>query len=193
MLIILKKWAMASSLCSPKGPRVSFNDPPAPPAPSTDEAAASRAAMARPQALGAEGWWHWPRPSRGPDNLWDPRAQGTVENPWLSLGKWSPCWLTVNQNSDFWIGPTQKKASEFPGKSCFVQVWKWKWRFHQHQCLFHQENWWLNMVEPWWTYILLKYNKHIETIGSQPLPKKSSRRPRPQLGWFTFTHSKVDR
>ena len=86
-----------------------------------------------------------------------------------------------------------KKASEFPGKSCFVQVWKWKWRFHQHQCLFHQENWWLNMVEPWWTYILLKYNKHIETIGSQPLPKKSSRRPRPQLGWFTFTHSKVDR
>ena len=113
MLIILKKWAMASSLCSPKGPRVSFNDPPAPPAPSTDEAAASRAAMARPQALGAEGWWHWPRPSRGPDNLWDPRAQGTVENPWLSLGKWSPCWLTVNQNSDFWIGPTQKRLPSF--------------------------------------------------------------------------------
>ena len=116
MLIILKKWAMASSLCSPKGPRVSFNDPPAPPAPSTDEAAASRAAMARPQALGAEGWWHWPRPSRGPDNLWDPKGPRDGGKPMAFPWKMIPM-LANSQPKQWFLNWTYtKKGFRVSGK-----------------------------------------------------------------------------
>ena len=157
---------MASSLCSPKGPRVSFI-----------HQLHQHLQPMKPWLLGSP--WQGPR-------HWEPKAGDIGRGPVVEAlttchgdsrdgGKpmafpWKMIPMLANSQPKQWF----LLASEFPGKSCFVQVWKWKWRFHQHQCLFDQENWWLNMVEPWWTYILLKYNKHIETIGSQPVQKKKA-------------------